>query len=728
MSIKPHILFHRPTPWESDVQCSTKVLAGKFAEIGYDVTYLEDPMDVGHLIKWKGYFHVWKRAPRWEGLIWIINPFSCIPCRDFFPFNSKLAADLKYKSCIPSIKSLIKRSGRRSPEIIWTTVPGSRSLADQFPDALFLFHVIDYYRAFRGDYVERLEKSDYEAGNHIFLIGNSMIPYLKNDLGITEDKITVLGQGVSLDKYEQCVDEPDDIAITPRPRAIWCGVTEKGDEGLFRAAAAHMGELGGSIIFVGAECDWLSMLKNDFPEIIQVLGPKPPSEVPFYLLSSDIGLMLYDRTKAEVYEGQNPLKLYEYAAAGLSIISTPHAEYAYTNPPVIQVREEPDIPQAINYAIRNREVMKGNSLDFASENSWDSIVERIRAVIKDLKCASPDIVQHPNLELGDSPIVSKKLAVSVVIPTFDRAHMISDALNSIVAQTYRPQEIVVIDDGSNDCTADMIERWQKDNTFEVRLKYLKQSNLGANSARNLGIKESSGDFIAFLDSDDLWHPFKLEKQMEVFCHDPAVGAVYCGLQHVEAETGEVIELMRHSYLQGDILEQMLVSDVTAPTSTFVVRKDVFEQSGYFDVGLSARQDWDMWIRVASVCKIGCVPEVLIDLRDHAGSRTATDPDREIRAYTAIMEKYSELRERSHFSVRRAAHAAFYRRIGRVHLHYKKDKASALQYYLKAVVAWPFVFDSYAALAGVFLPQKLRGQIHRFWNRLFGNTRLAIKSH
>ncbi len=320
--------------------------------------------------------------------------------------------------------------------------------------------------------------------------------------------------------------------------------------------------------------------------------------------------------------------------------------------------------------------------------------------------------------------------VSVVIPTYNRAHLITDALNSIVEQSYRPLEVIVVDDGSEDDTEQQVENWKRaySDDEELSVRYVHQENQGGNVARNRGIQEALGGCIAFLDSDDVWHPSKLEKQISVMKHDDEVGAVYCGLQQVDLESGKIVEVHQRTYPQGKILDQMLVHDVTSPTSTYVVRRSVFDNVGCFDVDLQARQDWDMWIRVAAAYTIACVPEVLVDFGDHSGPRTFSNPDKEIHAYHRIMEKYAVLRGGCSFSVRQSAKASFYRRMGRVHLHYKQQRLQALFFYLKAVSAWPFVFDSYAALAGVFLPQDLRSMIHRGWNLFLGKTRFAIKSH
>lgn len=319
--------------------------------------------------------------------------------------------------------------------------------------------------------------------------------------------------------------------------------------------------------------------------------------------------------------------------------------------------------------------------------------------------------------------------ISVVIPVHNRADLIAPALDSVFIQTYRPLELIVVDDGSSDGTSDVVRDWINAHAdadqFSARL--IAQEKAGGNAARNRGIAESKGEFIAFLDSDDRWLAEKLQKQIVKF-DDPAAGGVYCGVQHIDLATGSVLESSSRDYPSGWLLDQLLVRDVTAQTSAFIVRRSVFDQVGVFDVNLPARQDWDMWIRLASAYKIDAVPEALVQYGEHSGSRTATDPMREIRAYDAIRKKYDSLLNQQPRHVQRAAKASYYKRMGRVYFHHRNSTLKAIQFYGMSIFYQPMDFDSYAALAGMLMPRSLRQSLHVYWNRLFGGTRFAIRSH
>ena len=317
--------------------------------------------------------------------------------------------------------------------------------------------------------------------------------------------------------------------------------------------------------------------------------------------------------------------------------------------------------------------------------------------------------------------------VTAVIPTYNRAHLIGDALDSIAGQSYGPIEIVVIDDGSSDGTETVVQDWARAHP-DLSVRFVTQSHMGGNAARNRGIAEARGEYVAFLDSDDRWVAEKIALQLALMGARPEVGAVYCGVFVSVLETGETMAMEPRRWPEGDILKELLVRDGTAPTSAWLVRREVFDLAGVFDVTLSARQDWDMWIRVAQQTQIGAVTQGLVEMRSHAGPRTISDPNRELLAHRAILRKYSALRRRAGLPSQLAALAAFHRRAGRVAVRYRNRPLAALGHYLAAILVWPLAADSYAALLGLVLPAALRRPLRRAWNAVLGRTALAIRSH
>ncbi|XCN74214.1 MAG: glycosyltransferase family A protein [Candidatus Electrothrix aestuarii] len=326
---------------------------------------------------------------------------------------------------------------------------------------------------------------------------------------------------------------------------------------------------------------------------------------------------------------------------------------------------------------------------------------------------------------------NKESLVTVVVPVFNRSKLILSSLESVRHQLFRPLEIIVVDDGSTDDTVKVVQKWIEQFNIPGRFStkcITQKKNQGANAARNRGIEEATGEFVAFLDSDDLWMPQKLKKQIPALKLNPSIGGIYCGLRHFDINTQKRAEVGPKNYPEGYLLRQLLIQDITEPTSCWVVRKECFKKTGLFDITLPARQDWDMWIRLATHFHIGSIPEILVEQGGHTGERVRSDPQREIDAHQTIFEKYAYLRTKFAPSVSLAARAAMYRRRGRVYFHRGISKKSALKLQCLAIIIWPFAFDSYAALAGMFLPKNFRQNMHVAWNRIFGKTRFSIKAH
>jgi glycosyltransferase involved in cell wall biosynthesis len=320
--------------------------------------------------------------------------------------------------------------------------------------------------------------------------------------------------------------------------------------------------------------------------------------------------------------------------------------------------------------------------------------------------------------------------VSVVIPTHNRAQTLPRTLESVWEQTFRPIELILVDDGSTDATAEVVSDWaaQHEEAQDFVVRSLYQENAGANAARNRGIRAAQGAYVAFLDSDDRWRADKLAKQIAVLRQNERMGDVYCGLTHVDLATGQPVGEAVLGGASGDLLRELLVRDVTGPTSCHLLRREVFDVVGCFDESLPARQDWDMWIRVASAYQIGCVPEPLVEMGEHTGERVGRKALNELQGHRRIFEKYAGLRAKQPLWVRLAARSAMYRRHGRVYFHRGISRWQGIGYELLAILTWPLGFDSYAALAGMLLPRNLRERLHRGWNRIFGRTLLAIRSH
>jgi len=208
--------------------------------------------------------------------------------------------------------------------------------------------------------------------------------------------------------------------------------------------------------------------------------------------------------------------------------------------------------------------------------------------------------------------------VSVVIPTRDRRVLTAEAVASVLAQTFPDLELVVVDDGSTDGTAEHLERTFRD----TRLQILRQENLGVSAARNRGARETRGDWLAFLDSDDLWLPRKLERQLELL--RPPEPAPACYTEEVWHRRGRWANPRKvHAKYDGWIFPQCLPLCIVSPSSV-LLRRDVFDELGGFDESLPACEDYDLWLRLAAHYPVRLLPERLIVKRNgHPGQLSQT---------------------------------------------------------------------------------------------------------
>lgn len=210
--------------------------------------------------------------------------------------------------------------------------------------------------------------------------------------------------------------------------------------------------------------------------------------------------------------------------------------------------------------------------------------------------------------------------ISVVIPTFNRGARVLGAIASAASQTYPDLEIVVVDDGSSDGTAALLDGLACPRPLSV---IEAGRNEGAPMARNRGIAASAGRWVAFLDSDDVWHPGKLERQMALLRQRGSeFGACYTGLAAYD-DAGSLRGVSRATE-DGDIRAALMTHNLVGSTSSALVRRDLLIEVGGFAPTLRSCQDWDLWVRLARLTKFACVPEILTMMSAAPAARISSD--------------------------------------------------------------------------------------------------------
>jgi len=198
--------------------------------------------------------------------------------------------------------------------------------------------------------------------------------------------------------------------------------------------------------------------------------------------------------------------------------------------------------------------------------------------------------------------------VSVIIPTYNRGEKILASVESVLQQTYRELELLIVDDGSSDNTQEVVEAIN-----DARIRYIRlDKNMGASAARNEGAKHALGDVISYNDSDDLWRPRKLELQMKYKEEHPEYSMVYCAYEmHTPDGNVTVPNSGWNGEMEGDIFPWLLVRN-TIGTPTMLMDRDCFLEVGGFDTSLKSLEDWEFAIRFAQKYKIGFIEEPLVD--------------------------------------------------------------------------------------------------------------------
>lgn len=285
--------------------------------------------------------------------------------------------------------------------------------------------------------------------------------------------------------------------------------------------------------------------------------------------------------------------------------------------------------------------------------------------------------------------------VTVVIPAYNATTYLPETLDSVLAQTFPDFEVLIINDGSTD----HIVSWASE-IDDPRVKLISQENRGVSEARNTGIKSAQGEYIAFLDADDMWEETKLEKQVRCFESKPEVGLVYTWTRLVD-ETGQETGIKYDSQVEGNVWQQILVACIVCSGSSAMVRRCCFDRAGLFDPGASPAEDFDMWTRIAQHYSFAVIKEFLLDYRQHSGNSS-----------------------RNHLKMMQALRYTFEKRFQSVppELLYLRNLAYAGMY---RNAAWKCMYDGNHKEAKAYCKQALLHYPAMHFTKIFLQLELAI---
>lgn len=215
--------------------------------------------------------------------------------------------------------------------------------------------------------------------------------------------------------------------------------------------------------------------------------------------------------------------------------------------------------------------------------------------------------------------------IDVIIPTYNQGIFIVDAIKSVEAQTLKPKNIYIIDDGSTDDTSTVVSEYIKNSPIQI--VYRQKENGGPNSARNMGLSLSNSDFVAFLDGDDKWHKDKLQEQIDIYKNTSfkRLGLVYSKYETINSKGSvntEAINVAIDKNIRGSAFEKLLSGNkILGSASAVLIKREVFSEIGIFDENLRFGEDWDMWLRIAQKYDIDFADKALVSIRRHNTNQT-----------------------------------------------------------------------------------------------------------
>ncbi|WP_009632266.1 glycosyltransferase [Synechocystis sp. PCC 7509] len=232
-------------------------------------------------------------------------------------------------------------------------------------------------------------------------------------------------------------------------------------------------------------------------------------------------------------------------------------------------------------------------------------------------------------------ILTSPPLVSVIIPAFNSEKTIQETIESVLNQTWKNLELIVVNDGSQDATLDVIASIK-----DPRLTVLSYPNSGVSASRNRGISQAKGEFISFLDADDLWTLDKLETQLKALQDNPQAGVAYSWTDHID-DNSKLLRAGAHYIINGDVYAELLKSNFVANGSNILVRAQALREIGGFNQSFTPAEDWDMYLRLASRYHFVAVPSAQILYRIISTSASSNVFKMEAVSLQIIEQHYSQ---------------------------------------------------------------------------------------
>jgi glycosyltransferase involved in cell wall biosynthesis len=285
--------------------------------------------------------------------------------------------------------------------------------------------------------------------------------------------------------------------------------------------------------------------------------------------------------------------------------------------------------------------------------------------------------------------------VSVVIPTHNRDRFLKAAIQSVLNQTFQDFELIVVDDASTDRTVEVVQ-----SVADTRITYIRhETNKGGAAARNNGIRNACGQYIAFLDDDDEWMKDKLRRQVKLLDHSPReVGVIYTGYEVIERDTGRILRVSLPTK-RGNLCKELLGSNCLGSTSSILMKRDCVTTAGLFDEALPSFQDYDLWIRISREYHFDYIAAPLFKYHIHP-KQIWSDPEAIMRGATLMLRKHER-----HKTAMKKTFSYIMLRLGVLYC-YAGDTKQGRNAFLQAIQCYPYEVRHYFNLCVSFFGRGL----------------------
>ena len=304
------------------------------------------------------------------------------------------------------------------------------------------------------------------------------------------------------------------------------------------------------------------------------------------------------------------------------------------------------------------------------------------------------------------------MSISVIIPVFNGEKTIEETINSILNQTFKDIEIIIINDGSTDATLEIIK-----NISDSRIKIFSYPNAGLSVCRNRGIDRAKGEYISFIDADDLWTPDKLELQWQALQSNPQAAVAYSWTDYID-ESSKFLKSGRRIKINGDAFSKLLITNFLENGSNPLIRQEALEIGG-FDESLTAAEDKDMWLRLAANYEFACVEKPQILYRTSTTSMSTNLKRQEIASLKVIERgfSYPKAEKLQHLKKQSLSHLYQYLTFKAIEAPPKQRQTLTAVYFL-----WNWIKNNPAVMNKQVM---ITAMLKIFFPRLFQKCRDAI---